>query len=333
VAVVAAERDILDFARQFLRVREIRSHEDVRTEDLAESFREWAGLPPFPSTGDLMNLCLRLGITLDWAPMPPGMLGANVWLEGRSPWVVVRSGLAGKQRRTTIGHELREVIEIAFGKVRPSYVGLKTHENRVMNPESDHFAACLVLQADATDAALKANGYDFVQFASDRRVALAAVVRRAQEIYSAKSTRGGPTGGLFLFETPWESIGKRDAIFSMKLKVTAKLSGFSLAKPRSAKALNLRAVFPSGDCQALRFGIVTEALGRRLPVTKFLKLSAPSGGDRWFVAVAEPTFNQQAQPYQVLLSALETDGDWRDLRPWVSRTGASQEIVRARTTL
>src|SRR5262245_49015568 len=138
--------DILDFARHFLIHRDVRSYGDVRTEDLAETFREWAGLSPFPTTHDLRLLFGRLGIPVATARLGYDLLGVNVWSRREpNPRVVISDRLVGMRLRSTLGHELREIIENALGRVSSSYRGIQTHDNATMNRKSDRFAACLIL--------------------------------------------------------------------------------------------------------------------------------------------------------------------------------------------
>ena len=62
---------------------------------------------------------------------------------------------------TTLCHEIREVVENVFRRENPAYVGLDTRDNKTMNPESDHFASCLLMQAEASRDAPQANGFDW----------------------------------------------------------------------------------------------------------------------------------------------------------------------------
>jgi hypothetical protein len=262
--------------------------------------------------------------------MGDSLFGVNVWGRECSPLVVINSNLGGKQRRSTFGHELREIIENALGRVSTSYRGIPTNDNKRMNRESDHFAACLILQADATANRLREIGFDFVRFAAERGVPLAAVVRRAQEIFSSRSTRAGPHGGLFLFQTPWSVISQRDSIFYVQLQHTAKLCGFSLARPRSRRSADLGNIFPRPGSLAGEFFAPTEAIGRQRPVTSFVSIPDPTGDEPIeFMTVSEPLYNQQGELYQLLVSALRPGS--ADFTPWVERVLA--EPVRRQKVL
>jgi hypothetical protein len=77
---------------------------------------------------------------------------------------MLRETLPQARAETTFCHELREVLENAFKRVKPSYRGLDTHNNAVMNPKSDHFAAHLLMGSEASRDCRSA-GYDFIRFA------------------------------------------------------------------------------------------------------------------------------------------------------------------------
>ena len=141
------------------------SHQDVRTRDLADAFRYAFGLGAFPRLPALLTACKQAGIVIEW--MPPGweLEGFNAWPEDGQPYILIRSGMSDARTETTLCHEVREVLENAFKRVNPLYDGLDTHDNPRMNPESDEFAANLLMESAATRFWLEGSGFDYAEFA------------------------------------------------------------------------------------------------------------------------------------------------------------------------
>ena len=215
-----------DFAQDYLQDKD--HHSEIRTEDLAESFRAFCGLPPFPTLDDLVRACERLGIALDKLPAVTKLSGANTWSAGSGHSIFLRSDVNVAHAESTLSHEMREVIEQTFRRVKPRYVGLETHDNRSMNPRSDHFAGCLLMPRELTKARLRELGYDVVTFSYEVGRSLSSVIVRAQEIYAA-SQPTGIVGGLWLFQMPWtDSLPDVVPAAKMTLAYKAHLSGFSI---------------------------------------------------------------------------------------------------------
>src|SRR5690349_14608353 len=120
---------LLAFAAGF--IHGIDHYSEVRTEQLAEAFRQCFGLPPFPSLEDLEGLCQSIGLAIDRpVSMPETLPGANVWHGSTSPVILLHPDLSRRFAETTLGHELRELIESAFKQAKPTYQGLDTSDNR-----------------------------------------------------------------------------------------------------------------------------------------------------------------------------------------------------------
>ncbi len=294
-----------DFARNYL--RDIDHHSQVRTEHLAESFRQWFDLTPFPSLAELWDLCERLGVRL--APLegaPDGLLGVNTWVEGSGPTIYLRPDLHLRREETTLGHELREVLEHAFRRVKPTYVGLDPCDNQTMNQESDQFAACLLMQADASRERLRQLGFDVVAFAAERGRSLPSVLLRAQQLFPAGGEHEGPVAGLWLFEAPWHKVQAGTTTpDDLVVRHGVKLCRFSTAKARNGRARPASRAFPTRGSPASAYTLPAAALAAGHPVTATL-----AGFDLLreldFCALAEPLFVRGA-PWRVLLAAVRTD--------------------------
>ena len=104
--------------------------------------------------------------------------------------ILLKPDLSTRRAETTLGHEIRELIENAFKRVSPRYVGLDTSDNPAMNLESEQFAALLLMQGQAMHQRLDQIGFDLVRFAGERRRSLSSVIRAA-----SSRTRAGTIGG------------------------------------------------------------------------------------------------------------------------------------------
>lgn len=307
---------LLDFAREF--IRKIDHHSEVRTELLAESFRRWFELPPFPSLAELCQLCGRLDVQLTRPPtMPPGLPGVNIWRTGSTPEILLNEDLSQQRAETTFGHELREVIETAFKRVKPAYEGLKTSDNRTMNPESDQFAGCLLMQAEAARTRLSELGFDMPQFARDRGRSLPSVIMRSRLLYPSTYTEPGPVAGLWLFEAPWPAVEAGESTpDQMKMRYGAHLMGFSMRKRGTDEQRLAHYVFPGRGSVACQFPIVVRAIEERRALVGHLG-GFDLFGERDFVLGAEPFFARGA-PWRVLLTAVRRDCELQ-IQPWVGR--------------
>lgn len=302
-----------NFARAFL--QGIDHHRDVRTERLAEAFRRWFRLTPFPTLAELYDVCSRLGIHIRENPrLPLALHGLNAWPKGQAPAIYLREDLDIGRAETTLAHELREVIEHAFRRVKPTYVGLDPRDNRAMNFESDQFAGCLLMAADATRDRLEEIGFDLPRFAAERNRSLPSVLLRAQLLFPAGGEHEGPVAGYWLFEAPWGRVQAGESTpDDLVCTLTAKLCGFSTsAKGRCVEAR----VFPSRRARATSFALPTLALARRKPVAAFVG-GFDLFGEQDFFAAAEPFF-ARGLPWRVLLAVVRNDS--LDLVcPWLWR--------------
>jgi hypothetical protein len=310
-----------DFARNFL--RDINHHGDVRTEHLAEAFREYFGLPPLPSLADLYGLCRRLGVEVGTLPPgPSGLLAVNVWYDSQGPAILMEQELTTKRAETTLGHELREVLENAFKLVKPSYVGLDTRDNKKMDPESECFAGCLLMQAQASRERLHQLGYDVATFSMETGRSLPSVILRAQQLFPSGS-ESSPVAGMWLFEAPWGKVrdgsGTAD---SLKLRYRAHLSGFSIDKGGSASSKLAHLVFPSRSAAAGDFRLSLQCLADRRPV-----VASVSGFDLFgqhdYLVAAEPFF-AVGVPWRVLMTAVRRDCEHL-VAPYIRRLGVRME--------
>src|ERR1700694_2040522 len=78
-----ARLSLEDFAQDYLRDKA--HHSDVKTEDLAEAFRAFCSLPPFPTLSHLQSICERLGIELgELKSKVPGLSAVNASAGTRS---------------------------------------------------------------------------------------------------------------------------------------------------------------------------------------------------------------------------------------------------------
>ena len=317
---------LIAFAGTFLSSRSITHHREVRTEDLADSFRQFFGLPVFAKLADLRALCARLGISVDTFEGESEDLEAiNMWGDGTDPSLVTRSDLTIRRTETSFGHEIREIIEQSFCRADPNYVGLNTSDNRAMNPESDFFSSCLLMPAAESRALLAETGYDMVMFSARTGRSLASVIQRAQALFPQDSTVG-PVAGCWLFEAPWRS-GRRAAIRweDIPMAHRAHLNGFSMAKGRSAASEIARLVFPQRGDKVSSFRLAWDALTQGKPRTELL------GGfdlflQRDFFVAAEPLFFRNGPP-RVLQTAVRLD-TLEVVQAWLERLDAADVLAQ-----
>jgi hypothetical protein len=315
-----------DFARSFL--ADISHFSEVRTEQLTEAFRRFFGLPDFPTLAQLLELCRRLGIGV--AQLPPSLHGMNIdgmniWHDGTPPTIYLHPEQQTRRVETTLGHELREVIEHAFQRAKPSYVGLDTRDNRTMNPEADHFAACLLMPADATRARMLECGFDLVRFAREQRRSLPSVILRAQQLFPAGGPCAGPVAGFWLFEAPWEAVvAGRARPSDLAVTHLAKLGGFSLRRKPAGRPQPARRAFPRRGDAADRFRLTALALRRGRPVAACLR-GFDLFEERNYLAVAEPICVAGA-PWRVVLIAVRLD-TVGFVRPLLDRLGIDPEAT------
>jgi IrrE N-terminal-like domain len=309
-----------DFANDYLRDKD--HHSDVKTEDLVEHFRAFCNLPPFPTLDDLRNVCERLGIALGKLETKiPGMSAANT-SSGTRHSIYVRDDVSVAHAESSIGHELREIIENAFRHVKPGYEGLDTHDNAVMNPRSDYFAGCLLMQRDVSRAMIESLGYDFVAFADRVGRSLSSVVVRAQELYSA-SQPIGIVGGVWLFQLPWTGAPAQVVpATGMKLAHKAHLSGFSIQSPKRGRQRPHAMYFPRKGSTVADFDITLRAFRSRASVVALVE-EFDLFPERNYLVAAEPIVSGGV-PWRVVMTAVRNDFV-EQVEPWTTRLGVPWE--------
>jgi hypothetical protein len=310
---------VTDFARGF--IKGISHHSEVRTEQLAEAVRSYFALPPFPTVRDLNRLCERLGIPVHRLPSTAPVEGVNIWAPTNGPEIFVREDLKAMRLETTTCHEIREVIETAFKRESQQYVGLNTAENGVMNRESDQFAACLLMQAEASRDLLQHVGFDLRKFSMETGRSLPSVVLRLQGLYSIASGELSPHAGIWLFEAPWASVlAKSSAPSSMVARYSAQMCGFSMRKGKSSKALLSRANFPVNRSLLSDFEIGRAAIVDCRPALRELE-GFDMFGDHNYVLVVEPIFYRGAA-WRLLAAAIRRES-LGCFHAWLSRLSLS----------
>ncbi len=296
----------------------------VKEEHLADAFRAYAGLPPFPSRFEIVDVLERARVDLKAFTRPVKSLpGANTWASDGRPAIYLNPELSGSYAETTICHELREVLENAFKRVKPSYAGLETHDNRVMNPRSDRFAANLLMPRGPTQSLLWNLGFDVVAFAFATGRSIPSVMLRAQEVYPAKSG-AGITAGLWLFQQPWSDPPPSTvSIGTSRVGHRAHLRGFSTNKQGGASASLARRVFPRPGARLEEFEVPRLAFQRRRPVIKRVG-GFDLFGERDYLVIAEPLLDQKNVPWRVFNAAVRADCLQR-VRPWLARLAVNAE--------
>lgn len=316
-----AQLSLEDFAQDYLRDKG--HHSDVKTEDLAEAFRAFGDLPPFPTLIHLQSICERLGIELgELKSKIPGLSAVNA-SAGTKSSIYVRSDLSVAHAESSICHELREVIENAFRRVRSDYEGLDTHDNAVMNPRSDHFAGCLLMQRDVSRTLMHEIGYDVVEFADRVGRSLSSVILRAQELYSI-SQPVGFVGGVWLFELPWARASSNVVrAVELRLAYRAHLSGFSIqsAKTKGLSPL-LRETFPKKASTVAEFDVTRRAFNTRKAVIKLVE-GFDLLRERDFLIAAEPIVSGGV-PWRIVMTAVRNDFV-EHVEPWTARLGVPWE--------
>jgi len=306
--------DLVAFARLFMRTHSIRHHRDVHTEDLAEDFRRHMGLPPFPTLEQLLQLCRDIEIECAELPKGSAFPGANTSYGSANTMFLLR-GLPTQFTESTVGHEMREIIERALQYADPSYVGLDTSNNKEMHAESEYFGLCLLMQAEATDQRLTEIGFDVARFAEERVRSLPSVIMRVQTLYGASGTWPGPVAGLWLFVAPTTGNVKAS---TLKAKYSASLRGFSTDKGGSATARRANLAFPRKGATAETFEPAREAVELRKPVARDISLQ-DLFGDEVYMVVAEPLVIGD-KLWRVMVTAIRKDC-LVSIRPWLQRLG------------
>jgi hypothetical protein len=287
------------FAADF--IADIDHYGDVRSEALAAALRARFHLPPFPQIDDLRRLCQALGIPLWTLPDGlPELRGVNVSY-GDRVYIALQRTLRVQQQESTIAHEIREALENAFRRVKPSYEGRHTHDNMAMNPASDRFTGYLLMETEASRALIREVGFDFAQFSRCTGRPLSAVVVRLQQLFPAPSLPA-PVIGTWLFEAEWPLVeGYRATPEDLTARYTAKLSGFT-----QRKGTLTAAVFPKPRARLVDFPSLHEAMRRREPCSVTVA-GMGLNADMDYLVLAEPIAPWDV-PWRVLVTAVRVDG-------------------------
>lgn len=286
----------------------------MRSEELAEAVRTEFGLPALPSLDDLRQLCTELGIPI-WkaAALPHGVVGFN-FSYGDDASIHLASDLNQAMAETTLCHELREVIENAFARVKPSYEARPTHDNKAMNDASDRFGGYLLMEGGAAHSLMVALGYDLFEFSARTGRSLPSVLLRMQKLYSSKSTRTAPTMGAWLFDSPRDPMTPAShSAEDIEVRFAAKLGGFSqrAGSPESQ-------VFPRTGSNAAQFRLTRRAMSAGSSVcARISGLGLTPDSD--YVVVAEPRSAWGAVS-RILVTAVRADC-LSEVRPWRQRIG------------
>lgn len=308
-----------DFAQLFLRNKT--HHEDVRTEDLAEAFRATFDLPAFPGLDDLHAVCERVDVKLSSLPLVDGIAAVNLWTPDNGHQIFLEAGISTAFAETTLCHELREVIEQAFGRAKPSYVGIETHSPE-MHGRSERFAGTLLMQRSASLEMLKLLGYDLVTFAVMTRRSLPSVIMRARELFAAKHGEG-VFGGAWLFEAPWNRESAGVGITDLRVTHEAHFRGFSLKKGSKGPAVMARPAFPRAGSSVADFVASTLAFRRRRPVLMELN-NLDLFGQHNFLIAAEPILNANRVPSKIVMTAVRRDFE-PNVQAWIRRLNVGLE--------
>lgn len=310
-------------------IRDIGHHRDVRSEELAEAFRDATGLGPFPRYTELCEAAGRLDIRIEFLPATSPFEGSNTWGTDDGPVLYVRRGLTDAREETTLCHELRELLENAFKRVKPSYEAMDTHDNDRMNPRSDAFAGALLMQAGPTHELLANLGFDLAAVSRVSARSLPAVFMRVRTVLSASSAFDGPVAGFWLYEAGWDIVksGTSEAE-DLRVRHLTQTKGFSLSD-KNASIPFLPARLPSQGSGADEFPMAAAALSTGAPTCA--RVGPPTLFDPSpYVAVAEPLFAYDGSPRRVVLSVVRRDGLVM-MRPWLERLQVENALAEARS--
>jgi hypothetical protein len=307
------------FAREY--IAPFGHHDQVRNEHLAEAVRTAFGLPDFPRQVHLRRLCDEVGIDVDSLPVKvEGLFGLNQQY-GTTPQILLADDLRAAAIETTILHEFREVLENTFCAVDSTYVGIDTHDNKVMNPVSDRFAGFVLMPTEPSRALMAELGYDWLEFSRRTGRSLASVLLRSRQLFSSEATARGPAMGAWLFEADWQLV--RDGTVTandLQLCHVAALAGFSQA--RGTPEANL---FPRrGDC-AEDLEITRSLLGERELAVRRLAVDMFEEDDYLVIAERQLRFGN---PWRLLVSAVRVH-QFALVEPWLQRLGISTDVERA----
>ncbi len=322
---------LLEFARIYLQLRDIAQYEQVDEEDLAESVREWFDLPAFPKLYQLQKLCHRLGIRISEMPLREGGPAAtNGWYEETTPIIKYQPDARAEH---SVGHGVREIIEIAFKRAVPDYLGIETSDNDVMNPRSDRFAAALLMSKEPTKQRLQELGFDLVQFSAETDRPLSATLTRCQTVFENANDK--PVAAFWLFESPWSHKPADRAVpRDFRVVSSARTDGFTPAVRLGRALSGTWTTVPKWTDSGSKHWLVAEAVEHRQVRADFYE-GANVLGDQGYVVAVEPILVNyrllktaagkrgrvdvtRRVPRQAVMTAVRLDCK-DSVRPWLER--------------
>lgn len=185
-------------------------------------------------------------------------------------------------------------------------MGIETHENRQMNPESDQFAAYLLMQTEPTRERLMGNGFDFAEFSRASGRSLVSLVTHAQALFPASFVGPAPVMGLWLYEEldpmlPSAAPSPSDLFARHR----AHLMGFTAGK-LGTPLYGASVAFPTRGANGADSTLVQAALATRRAAVESVD-GFDLFGERNFLLVAEPII-RRGVVRQVLVTAIRNDG-------------------------
>ncbi len=295
----------------------------IDAEHLAKAVRRAFNLPLLPSPPDLECLIAHLGIGIarERFRATVSFPGANDWPSDGRPMIHLRDGVEGPFASMTFGHELREILENAFRRVKPTYVGLDTWDNAAMHRESERFAAALLMPASTMRSLLLRTGFDAARIAHDTGRSLSSVILRIEEVAARSANADAVNIGFWLYEAPWVEAGDRAIVATdVAMKVCAGIGECTRWFRRSGLA---PAFVPTRGSRAIDHWLVAEAVQHG--AVAVAEPDAWIGHPRDFILIAEPL--SMAMPSRkVLLTAIDREAvDYAG--PWLLRF--EDELLRA----
>jgi hypothetical protein len=249
--------------------------------------------------------------------------------EGAAPTILLRPDIATARAETSLGHELREIIENAFKRVSSMYRGLETNNNPRMNPKSDRFASSLLMPTADSRELLARLGYDLLLFSKQTGRSLPSVVVRAESLFPA-SDATGPLAGAWLFEAPWRKVQTRKSTWTdLNLSVSAVMNGFSTKVGCVGYEGQLKGVFPASGSNAYDHSLACDSLITRRPSATLLMSADRFSHRADYFLVAEP-LAVRGYPWRVLLTAINSDETRGSAEPWLERVLSKEWAPRGR---
>ncbi len=113
---------------------------------IAEEFASVYELQALPSTEDLLQLCLRLGIEMSVVPLPESLRGHNCAFGNRRNIVIAEEQSVVGATEHTLLHEMREMLEYTFADL-----GFPTAKEEELEHRAEKFAQLVRMAAIQRD--------------------------------------------------------------------------------------------------------------------------------------------------------------------------------------